>query len=72
MYAIMGLFYTLIGIPMLIFGEGGMRYAGIAYILMPIIGAVFGFIFVCIFAAIYNVLAKYIGGVEFELEEVVE
>ena len=43
---------------------------GVVYILMPIIMAVFGFIFFVIFAAIYNLLAKGLGGIEVEVKDV--
>jgi hypothetical protein len=69
MYAIMGLIYTLIGIPMVIFGETELRIMGVIYVIMPVILAIFGFIFFIIFAAIYNVLAMSLGGFEFEVKD---
>jgi hypothetical protein len=36
---------------------------------MPLIYLIFGYIFVAISSLIYNFLANYIGGVEFELED---
>ncbi len=71
LYAIMGLLYTLIGIPMIIFGEDQIRVIGFVYFFMPIILAVFGFIFFCIFAAVYNLLAKWLGGIEVEVKDMV-
>jgi Transmembrane domain of unknown function (DUF3566) len=38
-------------------------------IMMPVIYGVFGFIFGIISAAIYNVIARWIGGIEVEVEE---
>jgi hypothetical protein len=70
MYAIMGLIYTLIGIPMAIFGSGATRIVGVIYIMGPVLMAVIGFIFFVIFAAIYNVLAASLGGFEFELKDI--
>lgn len=70
MYAIMGLIYTLIGIPMAIFDTGAARIIGIIYIMGPVFMAIVGFIFFVIFAAIYNVLATSLGGFEFELRDV--
>ena len=62
LYVLMGFIYTLIAIPMIIFGEGVIRITGIIYLFMPVIMAVFGFVFFVIFGAIYNVLASRIGG----------
>lgn len=70
LYAIMGLIYTLIGIPMVIFGGSQVRVIGAIYIMGPVIMAVFGFILFVIFAAIYNLLAASLGGFEFELKDV--
>ena len=70
MYVLMGFIYTLIGIPMIIFGSPPFQKMGIVYLLMPIIMGVFGFIFFVIFAAIYNGLAKWLGGFEVEIKNV--
>lgn len=40
-------------------------------IMLPVIYAVFGFIFTAIGCAIYNAVAGVIGGIEFEVEDVV-
>ncbi len=68
LYVIIGFFYTLIGILLLIFGGQNWRTMGIIYILMPIIMAILGFIFFIIFAALYNFLAKYLGGIEVQIK----
>jgi ABC-type multidrug transport system fused ATPase/permease subunit len=39
------------------------------FLIMPLIYLIFGYIFVAISSLIYNFLANYIGGVEFELED---
>ena len=70
MYILLGFIYTLIGIPMIIFGRTPLRIMGIIYCLMPIVMGIFGFIFFVIFAAIYNVLAKWLGGVEVEIKNI--
>jgi hypothetical protein len=70
LYALMGFIYTLIGIPMVIFGSGGVRVIGTVYLFGPVFMGVIGFIFFVIFAAIYNVLAGSLGGFEFELKDV--
>lgn len=70
LYVLMGFIYTLIGIPILIFGHGPMRFIGLLYLLGPLWMGVIGFIFFVIFAAIYNALAKVVGGFEFEVKNV--
>ena len=71
LYAIMGLLYTLISIPMIIFGEGQIRFIGWVYFFMPVVLAIFGFIFFCIFAGLYNLLANWLGGIEVEVKDMV-
>ena len=70
LYFIMGFIYTLIAIPMLIFGGDELRTMGIVYILMPVIMGILGFILFVIFAAIYNRLAKWLGGIEVEVKNI--
>ncbi|GMQ91679.1 MAG: hypothetical protein BMS9Abin11_0990 [Gammaproteobacteria bacterium] len=70
LYFLMGFIYTLVGIPMLIFGGQQIRIMAIVYILMPIVMAAIGFIFFVIFAAIYNILAKFLGGFEVEVKNI--
>ena len=70
LYVLMGFIYTLIGIPMIIFGGDQLRIMGIIYLLMPVIMGILGFIFFVIFAAIYNLLAKYLGGFEVEVKNI--
>ncbi len=70
LYTLMGFIYTLIGIPMFIFCDGKLKIMAIIYILMPIVMAIFGFIFFVIFAAIYNLLARWLGGVEVEVKDI--
>jgi hypothetical protein len=70
LYTLMGFIYTLIGIPMIILGNGNLRIIGIIYLLGPIFAAVFGFIFFVIFAGIYNLLATALGGFEIEVRDV--
>ncbi len=69
LYGLMGLIYTLIGIPIVIFGNEKMKMQG-SFMFMPILMAVLGFIFFVIFAALYNLLARWLGGMEFEVTEV--
>ena len=69
LYVLMGLIYTLISIPMMIFGSGPIRVMGMVYFFMPVLMGIFGFIFFVIFAAIYNLLAGWLGGVEVEVKD---
>lgn len=69
LYILFGLLYSLFGIPMLIFGDGKLMVLGIVYLAMPLIMGLFGFIFFAIFAALYNLLARWLGGVEFEVKD---
>ncbi len=70
LYVLMGFVYTLIGIPMVLFGSDMVRTMGIFYILGPIFLGVLGFIFFVIFAALYNFLASVLGGFEFEVKTI--
>ena len=70
LYVLMGFIYTLIGIPLIIFGGKQLQIMGIIYLLMPIIMGIIGFIFFVIFAAIYNLLAQWLGGFEFEIKDI--
>jgi hypothetical protein len=69
LYFLMGFLYTLIGIPLLIFGNTAVKIQGVIFLCMPIIMGVFGFIFFVIFAALYNLLAEWLGGFEFEVKD---
>ena len=69
LYVLMGLIYTVIGIPMSIYGHGPFRVMGIVYIAMPAILGVVGFVFFVVFAALYNSLAKILGGIEVEVTD---
>lgn len=70
LYFILGFLYVLIGIPMILFGNDKLRIIGIIYCAMPFLMAVIGFIFFAIFAALYNLIAKWVGGMEFEMIDV--
>jgi hypothetical protein len=67
LYVIFGFIYTLIGIPIIIFGDGRLTVVGVIYCLGPVWMGILGFIFFVIFGACYNAIAKRLGGVEFEL-----
>jgi hypothetical protein len=70
LYFILGFLYVLIGIPMIIFGNDQLRMMGIVYCFMPFLMGIFGFIFFVIFAALYNLIATWVGGMEFEVADV--
>lgn len=70
LYFLIGFIYSLIGIPMMLFGNKQIQIMGIIYLFMPIVMAIFGFVFFVIFAAIYNLLSKWLGGVEIEVANV--
>lgn len=70
LYVLMGFLYTLVGIPMIIFGNSGVRVMGVIYAFGPIWMGILGFIFFVIFAAIYNLLAERLGGFEFEIKNI--
>jgi pilus assembly protein TadC len=70
LYVLLGFIYTLIGVPMIVFGNPGLRVMGIVYLFMPIIMGIFGFVFFVVFAAIYNFLARQLGGIEVEVRDV--
>jgi len=72
LYVLMGFIYTLIGIPMIIFGNQQLRIIGIFYTLGPIFAGIFGFIFFVLFAALYNLLAGWLGGFEVEIKNIDE
>jgi hypothetical protein len=73
LYCFLGLFYTLIGIPMVAFGNSRqLKIIGIIYAFGPVWAAVLGFIFFAIGAAIYNLLAGWVGGFEVEVKDVEE
>ena len=52
MYFLFGFIYTLIGVPMIIFGTRKLQIMGTIYSLMPIFMGILGFIFFVIFAAV--------------------
>ena len=69
-YFLFGFLYTLIAIPIIIFGDPKMRVIGIIYLFMPVVMAVFGFIFFVVSAVVYNLLASWLGGIEFETKTI--
>jgi hypothetical protein len=72
LYFLYGGFYTVAGVFMLIFREGEAKVAGIFLLFMPLLSGVMGFVFCALSCWVYNMLAKVVGGFEFELDEVGE
>jgi hypothetical protein len=70
LYVLMGFLYTLIGIPMIIFGGKQLRIIGFLYLLGPVFAGILGFVFFVVFAAIYNYLATRLGGFEVEIKNI--
>ena len=70
LYVIFSLLYSLIGIPMIIFGGSDVKIMGYMYLFMPIIMGIFGFIFVALGCWVYNLVAGKFGGVEFEVKDI--
>lgn len=70
LYVLLGFIYTLIGIPMIIFGSKPFKLMGIVYLFMPLIMGIMGFVFFAIFAALYNLLAMWLGGFEVEIKNI--
>ena len=68
LYVLLGFIYTLIGIPMLMFGGEQLKVMAIIYIAMPIVMTILGFVFFAIFAALYNLIARWLGGIEVEVK----
>jgi hypothetical protein len=70
LYFLMGFIYTLAGIAMIVFGGKPLHIIGIIYLFGPVLFGILGFIFFVIFAAIYNGLANWLGGFEFEVKNI--
>jgi len=52
-------------------GAAGAAFFGVGFaIMMPVFYAIIGFIFGIIAAAIYNLIAKWTGGFEFEVRDI--
>jgi hypothetical protein len=58
-----GRYASMMGTPLLGFGAG---FAG--FILMIILGGIFGFVGGAIIAFVYNIVLGFIGGIEMDLE----
>lgn len=72
LYFFMGLLYVPFGLIVFMTAEGQEKYSAIVFVVMPLIMPVFSFIFVPIACAIYNFVARHLGGIEFIQEQVEE
>jgi len=70
MYVLMGFIYTLIGLGMMFSDNPMIKKIGFFYCFGPIFSGIGGFLFFVIFAALYNVLAKWCGGFEVEVKNI--
>jgi len=69
---LLGLFYALISASLGASANSlglGAKLGALAIVILPILYAVFGFIAGAVGAFIYNLAAKWIGGLEIELSE---
>ena len=72
---VMGVIYALMGllfVPFFYFAasasQGSMPFGTGVVIALPFLYGIFGFIFTAIAAAVYNLVAGWVGGIEVELE----
>lgn len=78
LYGLLGLVFAPIFLLVGMFAPGASDSAGLlglgagiaGAIVVPILYAVFGFIATAIACVLYNILAGFTGGIEFELEDV--
>lgn len=68
LYALMGLVFVPIFAVVSFAAPSGSGFGMGLTILMPIFYGVMGFVFTAIAAALYNVVAGWIGGIELELD----
>jgi len=69
LYGLISLIYSIIGIFMVILGSGQVRIMGIIYIALPVIMLILGFFTMLLCCWIYNIVAKWVGGIEFTIED---
>lgn len=60
---------SMLGMKQGPFGALGPLVGGALLVILPLVYAAAGFIFVALTCLIYNVVAKYVGGIEIELEQ---
>lgn len=67
-YMLFCLIFVPIGILMLIFG-GKERLAGLLFFAAPVLYGVMGYLFVGLACLVYNLIARFVGGIEFTVQE---
>ena len=68
-YFLLGFIYVPIGLVVMLLGPEDQRLGGLLFLIMPVLLAIFGSIFVPISIAVYNVIAKLVGGIEYTTAE---
>lgn len=73
---VMALLYFLMSLPMVLFmfiayshAPGPSPFMGGTLFLMPVFYLVFGFVFTVVGAWVYNLVARWVGGIEFTTSE---
>lgn len=69
-YVLISLIYSFIGVLMVAFGSGPIKAMGAIYIFMPLLMGIIGFLMMLLCCWLYNVVAKWVGGIEFTVEEI--
>ena len=69
-YVLISLIYSFIGVLMVAFGSNAIKVMGAIYIFMPLLMGIIGFLVMLLCCWLYNVVAKWVGGIEFTVEEV--
>jgi len=74
--ALMAVMSLVVAVPLMLFASamlpGGRTFSMSAVLLLPIMYFIFGYISVVIGCWVYNLLAKFTGGIEFETQSVEE
>jgi hypothetical protein len=73
LYGVMALIFVPIGLLTLLFhGKSGVAnaFGGVFFIFAPVLYGILGFIGGIIAAAVYNLVVKFTGGLEFEVRDV--
>lgn len=69
LYFVLGLVYIPMGLLMVASDPEGKQVGAIVYLLMPLIMPIIGAIFLTILIGVYNLIARFIGGFEFTLDQ---
>ena len=67
-YVLVGLVPAVIGLAAMLFNRGGFDMENLAILLFPVGFFVGGFVAGAVFAVVYNLLAKEIGGIKLDIE----